>query len=751
MWWMLVASAATIPVGSGGMPSIQRAVDAARDGDVIEVSAGRYDETVVIPESFVGTLTIEAVDGAEATTWGSDAGGASLVSNGTASLTIDSFDFQPDQRIAELGGGHLTLMNATATGLVCDGSGCAIEAVGQAHTTVLWSTFTDIGSTGGPGGMLSSQDGDVYVYGSTLSRGYSPVEGGCIYVDSPTGAGHLTLSGTELIGCAGLDGGAIYATSSDLTLSDASFEDNVALGDGGGLWLGGVPLQGNELSASRTTLSGNTAGGGGGGLFLHEVDADLANTDVLENHASEGAGYLALYSTLMLDESPMVGNIATGDGGGAMLKEGSILEGEVVVEGNTAGGRGGGLALHGARLEASLLRVVENEAEWGGGVAATDSALVLVPSLWLGNEASSQGGGLYWEAASDELVLHQQTFVDNEAPHGAGLFVEQGSVDVANTLVTGAASSAMAASEGASGSVRYCVLYDNGGAAVLDVPASVEVVHVGVEEPPQLEAAAPADDAYDYDVVPSRGSALIDGGDPAFGYIGAAGTLLDIGAFEVPYRSSEDVDGDKVVGPADCDDGDPASYPGAPEDCTEVDRNCDGDPYAGATDIAYQLDSDGDGYGAAATTVMGCGLGEGYALNGADCDDTDADVSPDGVEVCNRIDDNCDGQVDTDARVKPDVYRDADGDGVGAGEPIKMCFVEDGYATEFPDCDDSDPELSEAIDCTRRDQAAPGVATEDDSKGCHMVSGSAGATGWLMVVLLARRRSKEPPPLHHAE
>ena len=44
--------------------------------------------------------------------------------------------------------------------------------------------------------------------------------------------------------------------------------------------------------------------------------------------------------------------------------------------------------------------------------------------------------------------------------------------------------------------------------------------------------------------------------------------------------------------------------------------------------------------------VMACAPPPGYAEVGGDCDDTQKGISPDAAEVCNGLDDNCDGEVD---------------------------------------------------------------------------------------------------------
>jgi hypothetical protein len=60
---------------------------------------------------------------------------------------------------------------------------------------------------------------------------------------------------------------------------------------------------------------------------------------------------------------------------------------------------------------------------------------------------------------------------------------------------------------------------------------------------------------------------------------------------------------------------------------------------------AYE-DLDGDGYGDQDSYARVCELGEGLLEIAGDCDDEDAAVNPDAVEVCNEVDDDCDGTVD---------------------------------------------------------------------------------------------------------
>lgn len=60
----------------------------------------------------------------------------------------------------------------------------------------------------------------------------------------------------------------------------------------------------------------------------------------------------------------------------------------------------------------------------------------------------------------------------------------------------------------------------------------------------------------------------------------------------------------------------------------------------------YYADSDADGFGDPLITMMSCSAIPGYVTNNLDCDDTNSLINPDGIEICNAIDDNCDGMVD---------------------------------------------------------------------------------------------------------
>lgn len=125
------------------------------------------------------------------------------------------------------------------------------------------------------------------------------------------------------------------------------------------------------------------------------------------------------------------------------------------------------------------------------------------------------------------------------------------------------------------------------------------------------------------------------------------------------------------------------------EICDGFDNNCDGQVDEGVENT-YYADSDGDGYGDPNDTTPACSAPIGYVSDDTDCDDNNSSTYPGAPEVCNGIDDNCDGQVDEG--VKDRFYYDSDDDGYGVNNNYQdLCSPSGQYrAAQSGDCDDSD-------------------------------------------------------------
>src|SRR5690606_12782446 len=106
-------------------------------------------------------------------------------------------------------------------------------------------------------------------------------------------------------------------------------------------------------------------------------------------------------------------------------------------------------------------------------------------------------------------------------------------------------------------------------------------------------------------------------------------------------------DGDGYGAACDCEDLDPFTAPNRHEFCDTIDNDCDGEIDENAVDAdEYYVDSDFDGYGDASQAVISCSAPAGYSLKPTDCDDANPGIRPGSPEICDGIDNDCDGTVD---------------------------------------------------------------------------------------------------------
>ncbi|HRH55101.1 MAG TPA: T9SS type A sorting domain-containing protein, partial [Chitinophagales bacterium] len=83
-----------------------------------------------------------------------------------------------------------------------------------------------------------------------------------------------------------------------------------------------------------------------------------------------------------------------------------------------------------------------------------------------------------------------------------------------------------------------------------------------------------------------------------------------------------------------------------------------------ACDSVYYADLDDDGFGDNSNTVLACALPIGFVNDNTDCNDTVAEINILQTEICNVIDDNCNGLID-EGLVETIT--------IGAGGPVTFC------------------------------------------------------------------------------
>jgi hypothetical protein len=376
------------------VPTIQEAVNAAQDGDVVRVAPGVYAESIL----WQGKQLALVGAGAWATVVDPSAGpgGRCLTMEQVPSPSrVQGITCRNGSAETEGPGGGVSVDEASVTveGCAFLGNEALIDHLGgglylsrSSHADVSYSVFAGNSADLG-GGMAAYDDSSAVVRGALFEDNM-----GGLYVGD--------LASVDVAQTAFLHNhtrGGLYAPFFGIVrVSDSVFEGNASEGFGGGMYGrlgsaevircvfrdnaasrgGGLALSENESSVTDSWFLGNEAvAGDGGGLRISIGGTLIERCHFIDNEAATNGGGVSVQSDSHTDVKSAVfrGNRAGTDGGGMSVRSVFGVSWEsCAFSDNTAVGRGGGVNIRGfeevARMSSSL--VVGNVAgDRGGGMA----------------------------------------------------------------------------------------------------------------------------------------------------------------------------------------------------------------------------------------------------------------------------------------------------------------------------------------------------------------------------------------------
>ncbi len=396
-----------------------------------------------------------------------------------------------------------------------------------------------------------------------------------------------------------------------------------------------------------TVTLGNATGGNytenilGGGMFNYSASPMVTNCSFIGNRAHQGGGMYSENSSFpIVTNCSFSGNWSQSYGSGIYSNDGIVLT-NCLFDGNHSNQAGGGITAYGSSTLIKCTFTNNSASDYGGGIFIGGNTSI-IGCYFSGNSAGIVGGGISIGASSG--VLSNCTFIGNSAQYGGGGINNGNSLVLTNCSFSGnkALAGGSILNHYSSLTLKNCIVWGNSSGVVNQSGGSATYTNTLVQGL-------------------NLGGGVFNGNtDPLF-------------VNQPNFNNAPTTAGDLHLQP--CSPAiDAGTNTGAPlEDLDSNPRPHDGDANGTAvTDLgAYEhqgtlttwyKDQDNDGY-SDGTTKIQCNQPGGYKLaanliaTSGDCQDgngnvpgtpnaTDASIHPNAPEVCNGIDDNCDGTTD---------------------------------------------------------------------------------------------------------
>ena len=279
--------------------TIQKAIDAAGDGETITVYSGIYEENIEFNNK---NIIVRSTDPSDPTI--------------VAATVID-------------GGG----------------SGSVVQFVGGDESILEGFTIRN-GNSGGYGGGIFILSSDPTITGNAISDNTAHLKGAGIFMtfSDPTINGNTITSNTVTTE----DGGGIFMSNSSPTITDNSITYNQACGGGGGIYVdndSSPTITGNTINDNKAvkgggihinndsspTITGNTItnnktfGGWGGGIHVYNSSPTITGNTITNNQTGYGGGIHVYNSSPTITGNTITYNTANKGGGGILVWQNSNL------------------------------------------------------------------------------------------------------------------------------------------------------------------------------------------------------------------------------------------------------------------------------------------------------------------------------------------------------------------------------------------------------------------------------------------
>lgn len=322
-------------------------------------------------------------------------------------------------------GASLSVVNTQIRANTATAGGGIYNTGGEVSVTAGSSINLNTASSGNGGGIENTSNGSLTITnasfeGNRALGGGVNGRGGAIRHDSlqPFVISSSSFTSNE----AALGGALQVPNDTPLQVSGSTFTDNSASIDGGA-------LHAVFLNVQNSSFEANQAGASGGAVLVQAVGGVL-DSDFLLNEALAGGAIQA--QNLELDNTEFRQNSAFGGGGAVGVSDSAGIQRSRFID--NSGGVGGGLFVHDTGGTGNLTSITRslftgNTATEGGGLYLRSTASI--GNTTIHNNAATSGGGMYIHADGDVTAVNMSL-----AGHLAGQDLHKlGKLTMGNSII----------------------------------------------------------------------------------------------------------------------------------------------------------------------------------------------------------------------------------------------------------------------------------------------------------------------------
>ncbi len=317
-------------------PNIQDAINAAVNGDTIEVAPGTYVENI----DFLGkAIVVRSDEGPEVTVID---GGNPVVPDQGSVVTFTNGE-GPDSVID---GFYITNGSGTGPSAYFDRYGGGVLCDNHASPTIS-NNIIAFNYADGSGGIHCATSGDPVISCNSITDNKSYHHSGGGIVCGSNSCAVITGNVIARNQAMDRDGGGIVCWNASLLIDNNIIEENIALGEGGGILCSGgmTPvITNNRITGNKAywgaginsglhtggsvTISGNiitdneASHAGGGILSSSDKESTISNNIIANNHAGFQGGGIYSSGVQVMVNNTIYGNSAEVRGGGVSCEEG---------------------------------------------------------------------------------------------------------------------------------------------------------------------------------------------------------------------------------------------------------------------------------------------------------------------------------------------------------------------------------------------------------------------------------------------